>query len=119
VTTELRAQLQLTLGSVYVFERELGGGGMSRVFLAEEVSLGRRIVVKVLPPELAAEVSIERFKREIQLGGSAKRMNSVPGRWSPFEPNPCSTAFAEIRASRRCSRRLVRMGQPRRSGKAR
>jgi hypothetical protein len=51
VTTDLREHLQATLGDAYTLERELGGGGMSRVFLAEETSLGRRVVVKVLAPE--------------------------------------------------------------------
>ena len=64
---ELRETLQATLGPDYVIERELGGGGMSRVFVAHDRALGRRIVVKVLPPELAATVSVERFKREIVL----------------------------------------------------
>jgi serine/threonine-protein kinase len=50
---ELRERLQHTLGSAYTFERELGGGGMSRVFIAEEARLGRKVVVKVLSPELA------------------------------------------------------------------
>ena len=62
---ELRDQLQGSLGSAYVIERELGGGGMSRVFVATEVALGRRVVIKVLPPDTAAQVSIDRFKREI------------------------------------------------------
>lgn len=35
--TDLRAQLQTTLGAAYTLERELGGGGMSRVFLAQEI----------------------------------------------------------------------------------
>jgi hypothetical protein len=30
--------------------KELGGGGMSRVFLAEETRLSRQVVIKVLPP---------------------------------------------------------------------
>ena len=34
--TDLRAQLQSTLGDAYTIERELGGGGMSRVFVAED-----------------------------------------------------------------------------------
>jgi len=34
---DLRDQLQRALGSAYRLERELGGGGMSRVFLAAEV----------------------------------------------------------------------------------
>jgi len=45
---ELRDRLQSALGDTYRVERELGGGGMSRVFLAQEVHLGRQVVVKVL-----------------------------------------------------------------------
>ena len=48
--TELRAQLQSTLGDSYTLERELGGGGMSRVFVAEETRLKRKVVIKVLSP---------------------------------------------------------------------
>ncbi len=55
------------LGSTYTVERELGGGGMSRGFLAQEVRLGRTVVLKVLPPQMAAGVSVDRFEREIQL----------------------------------------------------
>jgi serine/threonine-protein kinase len=47
----LRDQLQSTLGTAFILERELGGGGMARVFLAEETALGRRVVVKVLDVE--------------------------------------------------------------------
>ncbi len=35
--TDVRAQLHRTLSAAYTIERELGGGGMSRVFLGEEV----------------------------------------------------------------------------------
>ncbi len=38
--TDLRDRLQAALGSAYRIEQELGGGGMSRVFLAEETALG-------------------------------------------------------------------------------
>ncbi len=51
--TDFREQLQNSLGDVYAIERELGGGGMSRVFLATEQALGRLVVVKVLPNETA------------------------------------------------------------------
>jgi TolB-like protein/Tfp pilus assembly protein PilF len=74
----LREQLQVTLGSVYTIERELGGGGMSRVFVAEERSLGRRVVVKVLPPDLAAGVNTERFRREIHLCATLQHPHIVP-----------------------------------------
>ena len=49
----LRDRLQKTLGDSYRLERELGGGGMSKVFVAEETRLRRKVVVKVLSPELA------------------------------------------------------------------
>ena len=51
---------------------------MSRVFLAQEVRLGRQVVVKVLPPELAAGVSAERFEREIRLAAALQHPHIVP-----------------------------------------
>ena len=44
---ELREQLQQTLGGAYTIERELGGGGMSRVFLAEEQSEARQVLARL------------------------------------------------------------------------
>ncbi len=76
--TELRDRLQAALGDAYRIQRELGGGGMSRVFLAGETALGRQVVVKVLPPETAAGVNIERFRREIQLAASLQHPHIVP-----------------------------------------
>ncbi|HEV8357215.1 MAG TPA: protein kinase [Gemmatimonadales bacterium] len=78
VTADLRDQLQQTLGTSYTLEQELGGGGMSRVFTATETRLHRRVVIKVLSPELAAGVSAERFDREIQLAASLQQANIVP-----------------------------------------
>jgi tetratricopeptide (TPR) repeat protein len=75
---ELRDRLQSSLGDAYILERELGGGGMSRIFVAHESALGRRVVVKVLPPELAAGVSVERFKREIQMAARLQHPHIVP-----------------------------------------
>ena len=51
---------------------------MSRVFVAEETSLGRKVVVKVLPPDLAATVNVERFRREIQLAARLQHPHVVP-----------------------------------------
>jgi serine/threonine-protein kinase len=51
---------------------------MSRVFLAVETALGRNVVVKVLLPELAAGVNIERFRREIQLAAQLQHPHIVP-----------------------------------------
>ncbi|HEX9164697.1 MAG TPA: protein kinase, partial [Gemmatimonadales bacterium] len=76
--TPLDARLQAALGTAYRLERELGGGGMSRVFLAEEVRLGRKVVVKVLPPEMGAGVNVDRFEREIQLAARLQHPHIVP-----------------------------------------
>jgi serine/threonine protein kinase len=78
VSSSLQEQLQRTLGEAYLLERELGGGGMSRVFLAHERALGRKVVVKVLLPELAAGVNVERFRREIQLAAQLQHPHIVP-----------------------------------------
>ena len=75
---ELIERLRRSLGESYIVERELGGGGMARVFVAEERALGRKVVVKVLSPELAAEVSSERFAREIRLAAALQQANIVP-----------------------------------------
>jgi serine/threonine protein kinase len=78
VTSSLQEQLQFALGDSYQLERELGGGGMSRVFVAHERSLSRRVVVKVLLPELAAAVNVERFRREILLAAQLQHPHIVP-----------------------------------------
>ena len=75
---DLRAELQAHLGTAYTLGRELGGGGMSRVFLAEDVRLGRTVVIKVLSPELAQGLNAERFEREIRLAASLQQANIVP-----------------------------------------
>jgi serine/threonine-protein kinase len=66
------------LGDAYRLDGELGGGGMSRVFVAHETALGRKVVVKVLLPELAAGVSVERFRREILLAAQLQHPHIVP-----------------------------------------
>jgi serine/threonine-protein kinase len=76
--TDLRTQLQGTLGDAYAIERELGGGGMSRVFVAEETRFGRRVVIKVLSPDLSASLSAERFEREIKLAARLQHPHIVP-----------------------------------------
>ncbi|MEO7038816.1 MAG: protein kinase [Gemmatimonadaceae bacterium] len=75
---QLKKQLQSSLGANYSIERELGGGGMSRVFLATETTLGRSVVVKVLPPELAHAVSVERFRREVAMAARLQHPHIVP-----------------------------------------
>jgi tetratricopeptide (TPR) repeat protein/tRNA A-37 threonylcarbamoyl transferase component Bud32 len=66
------------LSGSYTLERELGGGGMSRVFVATDDHLGRRVVVKMLSTELAAAMSVPRFEREIRVAASLQQANIVP-----------------------------------------
>ena len=66
------------LSDCYAVERELGGGGMSRVFVAMEKKLERRVVIKVLPEDVAAGISADRFRREIQLAAKLQHPHIVP-----------------------------------------
>jgi tetratricopeptide (TPR) repeat protein/tRNA A-37 threonylcarbamoyl transferase component Bud32 len=75
---DLRHRLEKALADNYVFERELGGGGMSRTYLAREKALDRRVVVKVLAPELLAGISVERFRREVLLAAKLQHPHVVP-----------------------------------------
>ena len=92
---DLREDLQQSVGSAYSLSREIAGAGMSRVFVAHERALNRRVVFKVLAPELSADLSVERFKREILFAAqlqhphivpvlSAGDMNGVPYYTMPF-----------------------------------
>jgi len=76
--SKLRSTLENSLGDSYAFERELGGGGMSRVFLAEDRALQRQVVLKVLKQDAAAGVSFDRFRREIQLAAKLQHPHIVP-----------------------------------------
>jgi len=76
--SDIRERVQESLSGSYTIERELGGGGMSRVFVADETKLGRKVIVKLLSPELAAAMSAERFQREIRVAASLQQANIVP-----------------------------------------
>ena len=76
--TDFRATLESKLGDTYIFERELGGGGMSRLFVALDRTLQRRVVFKFLPEHLAGAVNADRFRREIQLSARLQHPHIVP-----------------------------------------
>ena len=78
MTELLRQHLQNALSPTYSLERELGGGGMSRVFVATEVALGRLVVVKVITPDQSEGVSAERFAREVKMAARLQQANIVP-----------------------------------------
>ncbi len=78
MTDAFTTRLQDALGAAYQLQGELGGGGMSRVYLARETALNREVVLKVLPPELTSSVNIERFRREIQYAAQLQHPHIVP-----------------------------------------
>ena len=75
---DLRETLEQEISGSYTIERELGGGGMSRVFVANERLLDRRVVIKVLPEDVAAGISADRFRREIQVAAKLQHAHIVP-----------------------------------------
>jgi tRNA A-37 threonylcarbamoyl transferase component Bud32 len=75
---ELLGRVQAALGDAFRVESELPAGGMSRIFLANEQSLNRRVVVKVLPPELTSEVSSARFRQEMELLARLQHPHILP-----------------------------------------
>src|SRR5687768_3281189 len=74
----LLPRLQEALREVYVVERELGRGGMATVFLARDGKHGRDVAVKVLHPDLAAAVGLDRFRREIEIATHLTHPNILP-----------------------------------------
>ncbi len=76
--TDLAARLITALADRYRLERELGGGGMSRVWVATETALDRQVVVKVVAPHLTEGLSAERFTREVRVAARLQQANIVP-----------------------------------------
>jgi serine/threonine-protein kinase len=78
MTDDLGPRLQRSLGDAFAIERELGGGGMARVYLARDAALDRHVVIKVLDLEGAVAASAERFRREIKLIAQLQHPHIVP-----------------------------------------
>ena len=99
MTDYFRDRLAAALAATYRIDDELVGGGMSRVFAATEHALGRKVVIKVLPPELSAGVNRERFQREIQVAAQLQHPHIVPllsaGRIPPEAPTGGSGPASE------------------------
>jgi len=96
VTDTFRDRLATALAATYRLENELAGGGMSRVFAATEHALGRKVVVKVLPPDLSAGVNRERFQREIQVAAQLQHPHIVPLLSAGRVPSPDGSSEGEL-----------------------
>jgi len=75
---EVGPLLPEVLGGRYRIEREVGRGGMARVYLAHDVKHARRVAVKVIRPEIASSLARERFLREIGIAARLRHPNIMP-----------------------------------------
>lgn len=73
----LAERVQEALGDGYEVTEELPGGGMSRLFVAQDRTLGRLVVIKLLPEDRLPGLSPDRFQREIRLTASLSHANIV------------------------------------------
>ncbi|HRZ08958.1 MAG TPA: serine/threonine-protein kinase, partial [Gemmatimonadales bacterium] len=67
-----------TISGRYTLERELGRGGMAVVWLARDLRHGRPVAIKILHPELAGAIGVDRFIREVRLAAGLQHPNIVP-----------------------------------------
>jgi eukaryotic-like serine/threonine-protein kinase len=75
---ELMERLSAALTARYRIQRELGQGGMAKVFLAHDLKYDREVAVKVLRPDLAADVGATRFLHEIQTAARLHHPHILP-----------------------------------------
>ena len=72
------ARLTSALADRYAIQRELGQGGMATVYLAQDLKHHRKVAVKVLRPELAASLGLDRFLREIETTAQLTHPHILP-----------------------------------------
>jgi len=70
--------LRAALAGRYTIDREIGRGGMATILLAHDVKHGRAVALKLLRPELAAQLGTDRFLREIGIAARLAHPNILP-----------------------------------------
>ena len=75
---DVQRRLDAALADRYRIERELGRGGMGRVYLAEDLKHRRRVAIKVLTSELGAAFGRDRFLREIETSARLTHPHILP-----------------------------------------
>ena len=75
---DLLEHLRNAFAESYRVDEELTGGGMSRLFLATDLALNRKVVIKILPPELTSEMMATRFKRESEVTAHLQHPHILP-----------------------------------------
>ena len=76
--SDILARLTAALQDRYAVDRQIGEGGMATVYLAEDRKHRRAVAIKVLRPELAANLGAERFLREIELAAKLQHPHVLP-----------------------------------------
>ncbi len=76
--TEQLDRLSTALAGRYTVERELGRGGMSNVYLADDLKHRRKVAIKVLRPEVGILLGQERFSREIRVAAGLTHPHILP-----------------------------------------
>ncbi len=74
----LQSRLSPALAGRYTLDRELGEGGMAIVYLAHDLRHDRQVALKVLRPEISAEIGAERFLREIKMAAGLTHPHILP-----------------------------------------
>ena len=77
-TTDPIGRLVPALADRYAIERTLGRGGMAIVYLARDLKHDRQIALKILKPEIAAEIGTSRFLKEIQTTARLNHPHILP-----------------------------------------
>jgi serine/threonine-protein kinase len=75
---EAITHLNSALAGRYEIEREMGTGGMATVYLARDLRHDRRVALKVLDPDLGAQLGPERFLAEIRVTANLQHPNILP-----------------------------------------
>ncbi|MEP6766458.1 MAG: serine/threonine-protein kinase, partial [Gemmatimonadaceae bacterium] len=75
---EIQARIERALTGTYTIVRELGEGGMATVFLARDIKHDRDVAIKVLKPELAASIGVDRFLKEIRTTARLQHPHIMP-----------------------------------------
>jgi serine/threonine-protein kinase len=76
--TDLQQRLTQGLRGRYAIDRELGEGGMAIVYLAHDVRHDRKVALKLLRPEVSAEIGAERFLREVKMAAGLTHPHILP-----------------------------------------
>ena len=78
IVSPVQDTLARELADRYTIDRELGRGGMATVWLARDLRHDRSVALKVIHPELAGAIGIDRFVREVRLTARLQHQNIVP-----------------------------------------